>query len=198
MHTLQSIFVSSEYLARLTMMSEHASEYSIRSSHLRMGSIRGHTIAAPMHGASNDEYGDDRLEYTRGGAQRKTVFDNPDPSHSSKVSCCKTFWEHVKRTWKYNGRQMIFFATICVCTLAMVPVIVFSYGTNYDYYVGGTEDFIECLLDSAGNHQGTSQEEVDWYAKEHCGSVPSVRPDQALVRTNYLYMILFITFNVNG
>jgi hypothetical protein len=191
---IQSIFVHSEnYLARNSALSDGApTEDSLRSSQMKMGSVGAGTVSTPMHDGDRDGknvYGDDRTDsrehYDRDDMHNEPVYDYNESTSRVKPSFWKTTWDHIKRTWKYNGRQMVFFGTFCVLTLAILPVIIYSYGTQFDYFVEGTEHFIECLLEAAARLQATdpsaTQESVDAYAESECGAVPSVRPSTVLV-----------------
>jgi hypothetical protein len=115
------------------------------------------------------------------------VFDYSMNSERPKPSFMRTAWSHIRRTWKYNGRQMVFFGSFCLLTLAIIPIIIYSYGTQFDYFVEGTEHFIECLIEAAAKLQATdpsaTQESVDAYAESECGTVPSARPPTSLVST---------------
>lgn len=182
-HKIQSIFVSSDKYDPNSRQDNHstdAASLEFKSDQSRSSNIRMmNQTAAPLH-----QYGDDRR--TEEGHMEPVFDEFIEVSISSRPSQLASLWNKVKRTWKYNGRQMIFFFTFCLCTLSIIPVVVYSYGTQFDYFVDGTEDFAECLVEQAAIYQFTyplssTQESVDAYAESQCGKHPDVRPDTALV-----------------
>lgn len=114
-----------------------------------------------------------------------------DNIHASEVETANAitphprgYWSsalHIwKKTWQYNGRQLMFVVTFVMATAFIVPTTIHAFGTNFEKWVDGTEQFNACLIFSSIRYTTTvglagTQEGADSYAKEECGSYPSTR-----------------------
>lgn len=187
-HKIQSIFVASDKYDPNSRQNNQSRESEYPSDASLASQIRMvQPTTTPIH-----QYGDDRLEEQH--KEPSTYEDYVEQRKVPSKSFLETFWNKTKRTWKYNGRQMIFFSTFCLCTLAIIPVVIYAYGTQFDRFVTGTEDFAECLIEAAAFYQYTypdfaTQESVDAFAESNCGKHPAVRPDTSLVMIMSLYFV---------
>ena len=78
--------------------------------------------------------------------------------------------------------MFFFFSSLCVA-----PLLYHIYGITWDDSIQGGEDFATCLvkasITSLDPRYGVdqTQDAVNAFAKEVCGSVPGNRPNQAMV-----------------
>lgn len=193
---IQAIFVSNEKYASETSnpVVQLSSGSSGQASALSKNPHR--TTVSHSGGKSSlgksELYGDDRF-YATDENFDESVGHHDEPHFEdyvvnptqNVVPLFEMIWRHIKRTWRYNGRQMIFFSTFCLLTLAIVPVIIYAYGVKFDEFINGTEEYIECLLVASGTfyqlNGPSDQQTVDDFAQDKCGKHPSDRPKVGLV-----------------
>jgi hypothetical protein len=94
---------------------------------------------------------------------------------SSKLS---NIWICINKTWKYNGRMILFLFFFCAVAIFLLPTLIYLFYTKYDQFVHGTENFVACLVRVSLTTPASlqTQQTVDARAHSECGSHPSNRP----------------------
>ena len=87
----------------------------------------------------------------------------------------------LQKTWKYNGRMILFLLFYCLVAIYILPTLIYMYYTKYDYYVDGTKDYVQCLVYASLFSDVQTQQAVDAIALALCGSHPATRPPFILV-----------------
>ena len=80
------------------------------------------------------------------------------------------------KLWRYNGRNLVFVTLFGVTTFILLFIVVQVFAVKYQKYIHSAEDFVACLSYASVISPTQTQEGVNDYAKQLCGTVPETRP----------------------
>ena len=80
------------------------------------------------------------------------------------------------KLWRYNGRNLVFVTLFGVTTFILLFIVVQVFAIRYHKYIDSAEDFVTCLSYASVMSPTQTQEGVNQYASQMCGTVPKVRP----------------------
>ena len=118
---------------------------------------------------------------TRATSSGPQQTDVSSPTTNQKFQKISNLLICLKKTWKYNGRMILFLFFFCTIAIFILPTLVYLFYNKYDQYVLGTEDYVKCLVTASQFSPGQAQEEVDSFAQSRCGTHPSDRPPIPIV-----------------
>ena len=115
------------------------------------------------------------------GTRQTSAIIHTSVDRNQSASKMSNIWICLHKTWKYNGRMILFLFFFCACAIYILPTIIYLFYTKYDQFRHGTENFAGCLVRASLTSPIQSQEAVDARALALCGAHPDYRPPFYLV-----------------
>jgi hypothetical protein len=91
----------------------------------------------------------------------------------------------LRAIWHFNGRSMMMVIAYGINNIVGIPLLIMTFIVNFNKFVNENTSFYNCLVNASLEAPVQTQDEVNTYSKDVCGSIPNHRPSYIMVSRGY-------------